>query len=293
MRWAEQFSRRKRARRFLPPRSRRYEPPRDFAEARIRGWRRLQHWLYPPRRRPRDPHVSVQRLDLKRLPAALSGLRIVQLSDIHYGMYLSHATMTRILELTTALEPDLIALTGDFVTQSPVFIDPVCDLLGRLRAPLGVYAVLGNHDFRAGAERVAAGLRRHGIRVLRNEHCGLSVRGCEIRLAGIDDSRQHPDLASALRPLDPERFTILLAHNPVVLGDAAALGVDFVLCGHTHGGQIKLPFAAHWYRRHAPEGLLELGRTRMYVSRGLGQVILPVRVGSPPELVAFDLFRGD
>lgn len=261
----------------------------DPHELRIRTWRRVQHMIHPPRRRPRDPQISEHRLELPRLPRGLTGMRVVQLSDIHYGLYLSRSSLSRLIDLTLALEPDLIALTGDFVTQSPAFIEPVCEMLGHLRAPLGIYAVLGNHDFRAGAESVTRELRHRNIYVLRNTHMHLKTPAGTIKIAGIDDSRQNPDLNAALAPHDPEHFTILLAHNPVALEAASEAGVDFVMSGHTHGGQIKFGFAETWYQRHAPEGFLQHGLTRMYVSRGIGQVILPVRYGCPPELAAFDL----
>lgn len=264
--------------------------PRDF---RIRTWRQVQQMLHPPHRLTHDPEISIHEVTLPALPPQLAGLRIVHLSDIHYGIFLSRKALERMIEMTHELRPQLIAITGDFVTQSPVFIDPVCEMLGQLSAPLGIYAVLGNHDFRAGAESLTRGLRAQGIQVLRNSHVHLDLAGTRIKIAGIDDSRQHPDLMAALEPHEPDLFTLLLAHNPVALDEASAADVDFVLSGHTHGGQIKFRFAAEWYRRHAPEGFLAAGKTRMYVSRGLGQVIVPMRVGSPPEVACFQLRSGD
>lgn len=264
--------------------------PFDPHQIRIRTWRRVQHIIHPPRRRPLDPEISEHRLELPRLPPQMAGMRVVHLSDIHYGLFLSRTSLARLIDLTMALEPDLIAMTGDFVTQSPAFIEPVGEMLGRLQAPLGIYAVLGNHDFRAGAEAVTSTLTRRNIQVLRNTHLHLNTPAGVLKIAGIDDSRQNPDLEAALAPHDPDHFTLLLAHNPVALEAASEAGVDLVLSGHTHGGQIKFGFAENWYQRHAPEGFLRQGRTRMYVSRGIGKVILPMRVGCPPELVAFDLY---
>ena len=241
----------------------------------------------------------------------MEGLRIVHLSDIHYGLYLSDRSLHRILDLTMAQHPDLIAITGDFVTQSHVFIEPVCEMLAALNAPLGVWAVLGNHDFRAGAERLTAGLRRRNIHVLRNQRETLQHAGARFQIAGIDDSRQHPDVAATLGHAQPgpawrrrgraeltrptaesALFTLLLAHNPLELEAAAECGVDLVLSGHTHGGQIKLGFAAPLYQRYLPAGFLSQGETQMYVSRGLGQVIVPMRVNAPPELAVLNLHGG-
>ena len=265
--------------------------PRRRTVLRQKSWRQVQALLHDRRRIVRDPVLSHHRLLLPRLPAAMEGMRIAHLSDIHYGIYLSRRALNRVIELTLAHKPDLIALTGDFVTQSPVFIDPVSDLLGRLHAPLGVWAVLGNHDFRAGAEAVTRGLRRNGIKVLRNQHRGIRHRGTQFRIAGVDDSRQHPDVAAALgRGQDP--FTLLLAHNPLELEAADACGVDLVLSGHTHGGQIKFGFAEPLYQRFLPAGFMSWGDTQMYVSRGLGKVILPMRLGAPAELAFFTLHAG-
>jgi uncharacterized protein len=260
----------------------------NLERTRLRSWRRVQTLAHAQRRSPRrDPQISHRRLRLPRLPAGLEGLRIAHLSDIHYGLFLSRPALARVLDLTQEQHPDLIVITGDFVTQSPVFIEPVSEMLGRLRAPLGVFGVLGNHDFRAGAERVSAALRRHGIQLLRNQHRELRHRGASFRLAGVDDSRQHPDVARAVGAR--RGFTVLLAHNPRELGAAAACGVDLVLSGHTHGGQVKFGFAAPLYERFLPAGHFREAQTQMYVSRGLGQVILPLRVGAPPELAVLTL----
>ncbi len=257
---------------------------------RHRSWRQVQTLLHRRRLRVRDPQISLLQVPLPHLPEPLGGLKIAHLSDIHYGLFLSRQALLRVIELTQAQRPDLIAITGDFVTQSPVFIEPVSELIGLLRAPLGVFAVLGNHDFRAGAEPLTRALRRRGIQVLRNQHRRLRWRGGSFQIAGVDDSRQNPDVAAALGP--SAEFTLLLAHNPLALADAAACGVDLVLSGHTHGGQIKFGFAEPLYQRYLPAGFLSLEATQMYVSRGLGKVILPMRVGAPPELAFLTLQTG-
>ncbi|MGH9534550.1 MAG: metallophosphoesterase [Terriglobales bacterium] len=257
---------------------------------RRRYLRQVHRLLHPPRRAARDPQISAYTLHLPRLPRACSGLRIVQLSDIHYSLYLPSSAAERAVELANRLQPDLIALTGDFVTASRQFIEPVADLLAQLRARLGVYAVLGNHDFRVDAAMISRALARRRIRVLRNHHRRLQIGGARITIAGIDDARQRPDLAAALGDRRAQGFTLLLAHSPASLGDAAHHGVDLVLSGHTHGGQIHLGIAAPFYDRHFPSGFLQRGDTRMYVSRGLGQVIVPWRLGCPPEIASFTLY---
>ncbi|HZT73955.1 MAG TPA: metallophosphoesterase [Terriglobales bacterium] len=258
---------------------------------RRRYLRHVHSIIHPPRRAVRDPQFTHHVLHLSRWPRGLSGLRIAQLSDIHYSLYMPGGLAERAVDMINRWQPHLIALTGDFVTSSRQFIEPVSELLGRLRAPLGVYAVLGNHDFRVGAERVARGLRRQRIHVLRNSHRVLRLPGGHVKIAGIDDSRQRPNLAAALGPSQEQPFTLLLAHSPAALEDAAAAKVDLVLSGHTHGGQIHLRFAGALYDRYWPVGFLQRGETRMYISRGLGKVILPWRLHCPPEVTVFTLHR--
>jgi len=264
------------------------------APARRRYLPRMHRLLHTPRRaqRARDPQISEHALLLPKLPPGLSGLRLVQLSDIHHGLYVPLAEVARCVELANALRPDLIVVTGDFVTQSAQFIPPVAAMVGRLRAPLGIFAVLGNHDFRAGAETLTTALRAQRIHVLRNAHEYIDTPRGRIKIVGIDDSRQRPDLSQAMGAAEPGQFTLLLAHNPVALEEAAAAGVDFVLSGHTHGGQIKFQFADAFYSRFAPAGFQSSGKTRMYVSRGTGRVIVPLRIGAPPELAVFTLYAG-
>lgn len=278
-------------------------PPRRRGDAhglrrstilRQNSWRQVQALLHGRRPAAPDPEISHLQLRLPRLPSELEGIKIAHLSDIHYGLFLSSRSLSRILDLTQAQRPDLIAITGDFVTQSPAFVEPVCEMLARLRAPLGVWAVLGNHDFRSGAERLTRALRRQGIVVLRNQRRWIRHGAARFQIAGIDDSRQHPDVAAALghsEAVAGAPFRLLLAHNPVELESAARCGVDLVLSGHTHGGQVKLGFAAPLYERYLPAGLLTSGDTQMYVSRGLGKVIVPLRLGAPPELAFLNLLR--
>lgn len=262
-----------------PPRT----TPRASDRLHQRSWRQVQTLLYRGRPLAPDPQITHLDLVLPRLPRQLDGFIIAHLSDIHYGLFLSRASLQRVLDLTQAQRPHLIVITGDFVTQSPAFIEPVSELLEKLRAPLGVFAVLGNHDFRAGADSLTRALRRHRVAVLRNQHRLLRFGGAAFKIAGIDDSRQHPDVERAVGST-ARHFTLLLAHNPMALSQAAACGADLVLSGHTHGGQIKFNFAAPLYERFLPAGLVSLDGTQMYISRGLGKVILPMRVGAPPEL---------
>lgn len=234
--------------------------------------------------------VTHRQIELARLPAAFAGLRLVQLSDIHHGLYMPLERVLEAVELANRLQADLVALTGDFVSNSPRYIEPVAEALGRLRAPLGVFAVLGNHDYRVGADRVAAALERHGIAVLRNRHVRLTRDAACLVLAGVDDvGYREDDLRVALRGVRPETPTFLLCHNPRILPLATVHGVDLVLSGHTHGGQVGLRrlralAARRGLRFPFPHGLLQHNGTQLYISRGLGTVVLPIRFQCPPEV---------
>jgi uncharacterized protein len=238
--------------------------------------------------------VTEHRIGLRNLPESFNGLRIVQLTDIHHGLYFPVTALSLAIELTNKLEPDIVALTGDFVTRSRNYIEPVAEMLSALRARDGVFAVLGNHDFRVDADEIAGALDRRGIEVLRNRHVTLRRRGQKFCLAGIDDFLYRPDLSRAMRGVQPGTPTVLLSHNPAIIEDAAELGINLVLSGHTHGGQVRLPLIGCVYGRsdekmRFKKGRDSLGGTQIYVSRGLGTVVLPVRYGCPSEIPHFVL----
>lgn len=246
-------------------------------------------------RRRHQIQVTHQAIHLPRLAPDFAGLRVVQLSDIHHGLYTDLPEVERAVGIANKLEPDLVALTGDFVSNSPSYIEPVAHALSKLQAPLGVYAVLGNHDYRVGADAVTAALEARGMVVLRNRHVLLRRNGSSITVAGVDDVRYGEDnLRLALLGADPETPTVLLCHNPILLPLAAARGVDLVLSGHTHGGQVGLPRLRRFARQRGvrvplEHGLDQLGDTQIYVSRGIGTVVLPVRWKCPAEIPALSL----
>jgi len=218
---------------------------------------------------------------------------VAQLSDIHHGLYLSLLKVEGAVEATNALGADLIVLTGDFVTFSRDYVRPMARALGQLRAPLGVFAVLGNHDYWAGAELVTRELQRCGIRVLRNSHAILKRGSDRLCLVGVDDLRYNCDLKRALRGAPRGAPKVLLSHNPAIIGQAARFGLDLVLSGHTHGGQVRLPVLGSVYRRRRYTiGWDRLHDTQIYVCRGLGKSIVPFRIGCPPEIALLHLLHG-
>jgi hypothetical protein len=192
-------------------------------------------------------------------------------------------------------KPDLVALTGDQVDQrSSNGLDAFGRLLGQLRAPYGVFAVLGGHDDVAGTERVVECLRAAGIRVLLNEAVRLQVGGQTVWLAGIrDNSFRYQPVAPAVEHVPKGAPYILLAHSPDAIFEASDLHAGLVLSGHTHGGQIRLPLIGAPIlpvrHREFDQGLFRQGDTMLYVSRGLGTTGLRVRLLCRPEVAILEV----
>lgn len=239
--------------------------------------------------------VSEHHITIPNLPSPFAGLRIVHLTDIHHGLYLPLQAVLDAVELSNRLEPDVVALTGDFITYSRSYIDPVAEVLGTLKARCGVFATLGNHDFRVGAEPVTRALRRAGVDVLRNHNAEIRRGSHSLYVAGIEDLGYKADLSRATRGIPEGAPVVLLSHNPGIIRRAARAGIGLVLSGHTHGGQFKLPVVGSIYgkpleRTRFKSGLDTMGTTQIYVSRGIGTVVLPVRYRCPAEIPVFHLF---
>jgi predicted MPP superfamily phosphohydrolase len=250
---------------------------------------------------PRQVEITHQRILLSKLPREFDGLRVVQLSDIHHSPFLSEAEISVAVQRANELQPDLIVLTGDYVSYSRDYIAGCAQALGKLRAPLGVFAVLGNHDHWMDGAGMATALASQGIRVLDNESLSIERESSHIRLVGVDDLTTGRDnLSKALIDTQAEETRILLSHNPRIIREAARAGIDLVLSGHTHGGQINWRLligredrkAARRLRRRSrrlTRGHAQLGATQLYVNRGLGTVVVPLRYGCPPEITLLEL----
>ena len=245
----------------------------------------------------RDPEVSKMDIWLDRLSAAHDGMRIVHLTDIHHSLYTPLEYVQRAVKLANLLHPDVIALTGDYVTLSPIYIWPMAQMLGKLRARMGVFAVLGNHDFKVDAEEITEALRKQRIRVLRNAHYPLRAGSATLWMVGVDDLWWGADdLPAALQGVPARDPKILLCHNPMGIHRAAAHGIDFMISGHTHGGQVRLPVVGSLRGRSKlgqrfVDGWNRLSGTQIYVSRGIGRSVVPLRLNCPPEIACFYLRR--
>jgi predicted MPP superfamily phosphohydrolase len=237
--------------------------------------------------------LSIERIEisLSRLPKKLDRFRILHLSDIHHSPFTGLDHIARAVTIASQLKPDLIALTGDYVSHEAKFIAPVSRVLGELRAPLGVFACLGNHDHWTDADLVTRHLEKANIRVLVNEGLRIEAGDSSFWLGGVDDHMVgKTDLPSALRGSFPDEFKLLLAHNPIIFRRAARAGVDLTLSGHTHGGQVRVrDNDQRLIRRRRTAGLHELKDSQIYITRGIGTVVLPIRFQCPPEISVLEL----
>ena len=229
---------------------------------------------------------------LKRLPKNLDGFRIVHLSDIHHSPFTDLEHISRTVKIANQLKPDMFVLTGDFVSHETEYIAPMAEVLGELESEFGSFACLGNHDHWTDAQLVTDSLRARNINVLINKGFRFTARNASFWLAGVDDYMVgQTDLRQALRGSFPDEMKILLAHNPKILYRAARAEVDLMLSGHTHGGQVKIRDDEKRIipRRKLKNGLHRRRETQIYITRGIGTVVLPVRYGCPPEISSIEL----
>ena len=226
------------------------------------------------------------------LPRTLDGLRVGFLTDIHHSEMVAADEVQRAVSMTLAAAPDLILLGGDYVTWGDRrYVGPVAEILGQLHAPHGVFAVLGNHD---DDRDMPAALSACHIAVLRDARTRLTIRSEILDLVGIRFwTRRTADIAKLTSPVS-DSTTLLLAHDPRRLADAASIGIPAVMSGHTHGGQIVLPGVGALARRNFPvlSGLGQQERTSLFVSRGIGTVYVPIRINCPPEVSIVTLRQG-
>src|SRR5438477_5473179 len=232
--------------------------------------------------------VTRETIGVPRLPAALGGLRIGLLTDIHRSRWVSHEDVRDAVAMVMEERPDLIVLGGDYVTWGDrQYVGPSADALAPLTAPNGVFAILGNHD---DDHEMPAALAKNGVEVLKDARTHLTINGEGVELAGIRYWTRRPaDIAAVVRGATSP--IVLLAHDPRRLTEAAALNIPLVLSGHTHGGQVVLPGLGAVAAQKFPviAGIGRLQQTAMFVSRGVGTVYVPVRINCPPEVALLTL----
>ncbi len=255
---------------------------------------------------PRRFVVSRREIPVRGLPRELDGLRLVQLTDIHHGPWLSLNYVRAVVDAANELEPDLVCLTGDYVHHSAAYIEPVAEELARLRPRRAAVAVLGNHDWWEDADRMRRALARTGTVLLDNDRRVLTPAGrleprAERGLAvcGVGDLWEDtPDYAAALGGLPEGMPRLLLSHNPDVAEEPGLVSggrrVDLMLSGHTHGGQIRLPglgtpITSSRYGQKYARGLIQGPCCPVFICPGVGVSGLPLRFGVPPEVAVLVL----
>jgi predicted MPP superfamily phosphohydrolase len=240
--------------------------------------------------------VNKYRIAIPNLPSAFSGFRIVHLSDIHHGRLTPVRFIQGIVERANRLKPDLIACTGDYVygSSSTRDIDAVWQALSHLSAPHGVWSVLGNHDHWSDTVRADFWLKKNG-QDLRHKTARLERNGQALWLAGAGDfMTDHRNLDPLLEQIPDKECRIVLAHNPDTADTIYSRRIDLILAGHTHGGQVCIPFFGPPFNpilnKNYVSGVVTTVRGgQMFISRGIGWTILPVRFNCYPEIAILEL----
>lgn len=249
-------------------------------------------------------------ITIDNLPAELRGTTITLLSDIHAGQYMNEKEMREYADVINSLESDIVCIPGDFVNFDVKDVHMLTNAFRDVKAKHGIYGSLGNHDFFQDADYVSkAILNESPVQLLRNDHRSIDIKGKKIFMMGIDDTRgsgsdmstvlnYYSGLESKLKNENTEFNSspkILLCHKPYGFDSLAAKEIDLILSGHTHGGQVvplkfgnfNMSFAATVSKYI--EGIYKIGKSNMYVSRGIGSVGLPIRINCPPEITKITL----
>jgi predicted MPP superfamily phosphohydrolase len=264
---------------------------------------------------PNQPQVVSLDVPLARLPEAWDGFRIAQLSDFHYDEHFSVVPIRKAIDILNRLQPDMVVLTGDFVSAplhlhrrrgsskerkaAAKAIEPCAQLLSQLRARSGVFAVHGNHDAGTDPAYITSVLQSHGIPVLTNRSVALDrhqneSQGNKLWVCGVDDVLDgKANLALALSGIPPADPVVLLAHEPDWADYVVNYPVDLQLSGHSHGGQVRIPLIGAPFlpelARKYPWGLRRIGPLTLYTNAGLGTIRIPLRLNCPPEITLITL----
>ena len=280
---------------------------RDFVAnaARTIGGTSLGALAYGAYHENRTPEISRVVLPYRKLHPDLRGFRVAHITDIHAGPLISFESIAMTVSMANALRPDLIVLTGDYINNNPAYVDGCLSLLDELNAPSGVFGVYGNHDYYTGIDSVREGFSKTHIFMLghsRNRAKGLegvfNIIGVDDPVSGWATDAQFQDLTEISRLVAPQEFNLLLSHRPGIFKASEDWNVQLTLAGHTHGGQVILPIAGK--RGLSLAGLVMTythglyrskkdPEARMYVSRGIGTIIAPVRLFCKPEIVEVTL----
>ncbi len=244
---------------------------------------------------PNRLELTTWHVYLPNLPSQLDGYRVVQLSDLHRKTYIPDSRIRRAVDMANSANPDIALLTGDFVSHGMINSQPCAEMLARIRARHGLYAILGSLHDRVPSDRpVKESLQRCGITLLTNDSVEVAPG---LRLIGIDDALHgKPNLTSAFSKVTPDSARVIMTHNPKLLPRMSRYQ-GFMVAGHVHGGQIALPFSllrklGRFLGRPYVSGWYREGGVMMYVNRGVGVSLIPVRLFSRPEVTLYILHPG-
>lgn len=243
-----------------------------------------------------DIQVTEQTVTVPNLPLAFDGKTIAVLADLHHGPFVGIEFIRSAVRLTNSLAPDLIALVGDYAHKgrtAHIELPPCLEALSQLTAPLGVFAVPGNHDMQRGGDVYQALIADTPLTDLTNKHRTVALNGEHLYLAGVDDLWWgKPDLARALSGVPANAGVVLLSHNPDFAEIRPDPRVGLILSGHTHGGQVYLggaPWLPSRFGAKYRRGLVRGPMSSVFVSRGLGEAGVPLRLNAPPEICILTL----
>jgi len=231
------------------------------------------------------------------IPNSFDGKRIVFVSDIHHGPFFSGKRVRNLVKKINNLNPDIIFVGGDYVEKGGQYIKPCFEELSGLKAPLGKYGVLGNHDYYRNGDLVRQSMREAGITLLDNADLWITYGSGRIKVCGVGYFKRYlKPIESYLKGVSEDDFVVLLSHDPDYAENIRNYKVDIVLSGHTHGGQVTLfglwaPYIPSIYGQKYRTGMVDTGYTRVYVSTGVGTSGIPVRFFARPEIVVFELVK--
>jgi uncharacterized protein len=251
---------------------------------------------------PNEVDVTNVELKIPRLPATFDGFKIALLSDFHFGPYTGEREIGAAVRAANLMQPDVMALLGDFVTEplsgnrraGAKKAEPCAQVLSGLRSRLGTFAVLGNHDYATDPELVAEALKSHGVAMLRNSNRAFEQNGARLWLVGVNDADfGTAALQDALARVPQDETKMLLVHEPDFADDSSRNGIDVQFSGHSHGGQVRIPgMRPLWLPPLAKKyynGYYRVRETQLYTNRGIGTVGVPFRFCCPPEVTLVTL----
>ena len=237
-------------------------------------------------------NFSVKETSIKvnNIPESLKSLRIAHISDIHAGVFMGKKEISDWTKIISESKPDILFITGDFVATSRDSVSSCIEGLRHLHSMMPVYCCLGNHDYWGNEMELTRELKSTGVNVFRNGNEVIDFRGNQINLCGVEDMRMAtPDLQKALKGIDKDKLTILLAHNPNYFDYAKTFPIYLTLSGHTHGGQININLPginispARLITKYV-KGAFKEGNSHLYVTPGVGTIGFPLRINVPPEI---------